>query len=124
MAKTPTDFDDQLATLKGAFLDGLPGRIKEIDDLAAAIAKDIPTGASREDIALLRVLVHKLSGAGGTFGHLAVGDAAAWAERGCEDVLRRPTGPTADQWRQVVARLEKLRRAADDVVATARRKSA
>jgi hypothetical protein len=123
-AKTPTDFDDQLALLKTAFLDGLPGRIAEIADLAAVIAKDIPTGASRDDIVLLRALVHKLAGAGGTFGHLAVGDAAAWAERGCEDVLGRPTGPTAEQWRQVEARVEKLCRAAADAVATARRKSA
>lgn len=124
MAETPDNFEDRLTSLKQSFVDGLPGRIDDINGVAAAIGKDPAAADSRRDIAALRELVHKLAGAGGTFGHLAVGDAAAWAERACDDILGRDAAPTADQWRQVEARLEKLRRAAADAVAAAGRKRA
>jgi len=120
MAETPNSFEDQLASLKRAFVDGLPARIEAIDAAANGIGKDV-AAASLEDIAALRALLHKLAGAGGTFGHLAVGDAAAWAERGCDDVLGRKVPPTAEQWRQLEARLEKLRRAAANAVAAMKR---
>ncbi len=123
MADTPSDFENQLTSLKNAFVDGLPGRMKEIDGIAAAIGND-PAAANRKNLVLLNMLIHKLAGAGGTFGHNAVGDAAAWVEQACGDILKRDGAPTAEQWRQVEARLEKLRRAAENAVVAAKRKSA
>lgn len=124
MAETPTNFEDLLASLKQSFVQGLPGRIEGIDRLAGAIGENLASNDSRKDIAALRALVHKLAGAGGTFGHLAVGDAAAWVERACDDILGGDGAPTADQWRQVEARLQKLRHAAADAMTAAGRKIA
>lgn len=122
MLNKPTDFEDQLTAMRQAFIDGLPGRIAEIDSLAAAIGNSLTTATNLRKITELRMLIHKLSGAGGTFGHVAVGDAAAWAEQACDAIIAGEAEPTADQWKQVEARLEKLRRAADNAVAAAKGK--
>lgn len=122
MLNKPTDFEDQLAAMRQAFIDGLPGRIEEIDGLAAAIGSALSSATNLRKITELRMLVHKLSGAGGTFGHVAVGDAAAWAEQACDAILAGDAEPTPDEWKQVEARLEKLRRAAGNAVAAAKGK--
>lgn len=125
MLKKPTDFEDQLAAMRRAFIDGLPGRIAEIDRLAATIGNSLTTATNMRKITELRMLVHKLAGAGGTFRQVAVGDAAGWVEQACDAIIAEEAEPTADQWKQVEIRLEKLRRAADGAVtADKRRKSA
>jgi len=116
MAAPTKDFQQRMAALRRAFLAGLAGRIGEIDNLAAAIAGNPAAADSLEKIAALRALVHKLAGAGGMYGHGAIGDAAAAAEQACDEILDRKSAtdaePVADRWRRVEARLKQLRRAA------------
>lgn len=117
MAAPTKEFEDRLAVLKRDFVDGLAGRIAEIDGLASAVAGNPAAAESLEKIAALRALVHKLAGAGGMFGHAAISDAAAAAEQACDEILERKSAteaaPLADRWRRIEARLKQLRRAVD-----------
>lgn len=121
MAAPTKDFQDRLAALKRDFIDGLAGRIAEIDGLAAAVAGNPAAADSLEKIVALRALVHKLAGAGGMFGHAAISDAAAAAEQACDEILERKSAtaaaPVVDRWRRVEACLQQLRRAVDTATA-------
>jgi HPt (histidine-containing phosphotransfer) domain-containing protein len=120
MAAPTKEFEERLAALRRTFINGLAGRVGEIDTLAATIAGDPASADSREKIAALRALVHKLAGAGGTFGHAAISAAASAAEDACDEILERgaavESAPVADQWRLIEERLKEFRRAVDAVV--------
>lgn len=119
MAAPTKDFEDRLAALRRDFIAGLAGRIAEIDGLVAAVAGDPAADRSREKIAAVRALVHKLAGVAGMYGHAAVGDAAAAAEQACDEILERKSaaGSVGERWRRVEQRLAQLRRAVDAAVA-------
>ena len=107
------NIDQRLRALKQAYLDGLPGRIGEIDALAASIRRDPGSEKGREGLDALYHLVHKLSGSGGTFGFPAISDAAQLLE---EEYHVLEKTPAADGWQKIEALIEELRVAVNDAL--------
>lgn len=107
------NIDQRLRALKQAYLDGLPGRIGEIDALAASIRRDPGSEKGREGLDALYHLFHKLSGSGGTFGLPAISDAARLIEDEYEALKKTPS---ADGWQKIEGLIEELRGAVNDAL--------
>ena len=108
MTDSQESIDERLRALKQAYRDGLPGKIGEIDALAASIRHDPGSEKGREGLDALYHLVHKLAGSGGTFGLPEISDAAQLVEDACEALEKTPS---ADGWQNIEGLIEELRRA-------------
>lgn len=84
-----TEFLNQLASLKGAFVAGLSERVQRVETLIDQIVAGERDSSRRLACEALVDHVHKLSGAGGTFGFNRVSEIASELERACLDVLRQ-----------------------------------
>ncbi len=113
MTDNQKNINDRLQALKQAYVESLPGRIGEIDALAASIGRDPGSEKGREGLDALYRLAHKLSGSGGTFGFPSISDAAQILEEECEALEKTPA---ADGWQKIEARIEELRGAVNDAL--------
>ena len=71
------DFNEQMAALKHAYVQGLPATLGRMQVLASALTV---TGWSEQDLLSLHELLHKLAGSAGTFGLSDLGTRAAGLE--------------------------------------------
>jgi HPt (histidine-containing phosphotransfer) domain-containing protein len=116
VADNPIDINEKLASLKQAYLDGLPAKLDEVEAAAGAVmaAGAGPlSGQGQEALETLKQLVHKLAGSGGTFGFPGISEAAEKAETACDAMLETPS---IDCWRSIEGHLEELRNGVKDAL--------
>mgnify|MGYP002526079446 CR=1 FL=1 len=87
MTNNPKNINEQLEELKRAYVKGLGAKIKKI----GAVRTDLLSGSGLEVLDVLKQLIHKLAGSGGTFGFWEISNAAERAKTACEALLKSPT---------------------------------
>ncbi len=87
---------DQLKALRAEYEAQLPGRLDELDAAFSGMPTDARAEDSRQALETLYALSHKLTGSAGTFGFMAIGEAAKRLEALCQSLLEDPDGATAD----------------------------
>ncbi|MEM7586534.1 MAG: diguanylate cyclase [Acidobacteriota bacterium] len=98
-----------LREIQREFLDGLPGRVQEMERLWSAIAQS-EAEAKGDDLATLHRQAHTMAGEGATFGFLWVSQAAQAMESSLKTLLDH--GTKAREETVVLEQLEAIRRAA------------
>ena len=84
------EFQQQLKALGAEYEAKLPARLRELDACFKRLPTDGGAGESREGLENLMALAHKLSGSAGTFGFMALGNAAEKLENDCQARLDQP----------------------------------
>lgn len=92
MTDPKQQLQDQIKALGAEYEAQLPGRLDELDAAFAGLPGDGRTGDSRQALETLYALSHKLTGSAGTFGFMAVSDAAERLEALCQSLLEGPAG--------------------------------
>ena len=70
----------------------MPARLRELDACFKRLPTDGGAGESRQELEKLMALAHKLSGSAGTFGFMALGEAAEKLENACQACLDQSAG--------------------------------
>ncbi len=78
------ELQQQIKALRDEYEAKLPGRLRELDAAFKRLPPDGDAGDSRPELQNLMALAHKLSGSAGTFGFMALGDAAEKLENACQ----------------------------------------
>ena len=114
--QTELDFATQLAVLRLQFAAQLTGTLDELNRLMAGRGPDVP----RELLTQIHFRLHKLAGAGGTFGFPELSAQARMLEEMSKRWLDADQPAPPDQWRTWLAGLRALRLsiAVQDQVAT------
>jgi len=86
------ELQNQIKALRDEYEAKLPGRLDELDAAFKDLPPDTPPGDSRQALETLMGLAHKLAGSAGTFGFMAVGDAAEQLENACQSHLEESEG--------------------------------
>ena len=84
------EFQQQLKALGAEYEAKLPARLRELDACFKRLPTDGGAGESRQGLENLMALAHKLSGSAGTFGFMALGNAAEKLENACQARLDQP----------------------------------
>lgn len=103
--QTMMDFSMQLAVLRRQFAARLAGTLDELNRLMAGREPDVP----RELLAQVHLRLHKLAGAGGTFGFPELSTQASALEEMSKVWLQTDQPAPPDQWRMWLAGLSALR---------------
>lgn len=103
--QTELDFAAQLAVLRLQFAAQLAGTLDELNRLMAGRGPDVP----RELLAQIHFRLHKLAGAGGTFGFPELSAQARTLEAVSKGWLDAAEPAPLDQWRTWLAGLRALR---------------
>jgi diguanylate cyclase (GGDEF)-like protein len=103
--QTGLDFAAQLAVLQHQFAAQLAGTLDEVNLLMAGRGPDVP----RELLAQIHLRLHKLAGAGGTFGFPELSVQARSLEEVSKVWLESDQPAPIDQWRSWLAGLRALR---------------
>ncbi len=99
------DFAAQLAVLRRQFAAQLAGTLDELNRLMAGRGPDVP----RELLVQIHFRLHKLAGAGGTFGFPELSVQARALEEVAKAWLESDLPPPRDQWKNWLAGLRALR---------------
>lgn len=81
------EFQDQLKALQDEFKAQLAGRLEELDAAFAELRDSSGATEIRSAMETLNALSHKLTGSAGTFGFMAVSEAAQRLETHCQSLL-------------------------------------
>lgn len=95
---------DQIKTLKDEYEAILPERLDELNSAFDDIPEDIRAAAARPALETLYGLAHKLTGSAGTFGFMAIGEAAERLEAHCQSLLEDAPDAADDAADSTVAR--------------------
>lgn len=106
MTTDPGSARERLDALRERFAAGLRERVRELEALVRA-AREGATGAA---IAPALVAAHRLAGTAGSYGHPAVGEAAAALEAALGRIAEQGAGPAA--WDEAAAALARAHAAA------------
>ena len=77
MTDPKQQLQDQIKALKDEYGALLPERLNELDSAFADLPDDIRATAARQALETLCALAHKFTGSAGTFGFMAISEAAA-----------------------------------------------
>ena len=87
MTDPKQQLQDQIKALKDEYGALLPERLNELDSAFADLPDDIRATAARQALETLCALAHKFTGSAGTFGFMAISEAAARLEALCQFLL-------------------------------------
>jgi HPt (histidine-containing phosphotransfer) domain-containing protein len=87
MTDPKQQLQDQIKALKDEYGALLPERLNELDSAFADLPDDIRATAARQALETLCALAHKFTGSAGTFGFMAISEAAARLEALCQSLL-------------------------------------
>ncbi|MDP2432598.1 MAG: diguanylate cyclase [Pseudomonadota bacterium] len=105
MTVTEENYQAELAALRAEYATELPKRLSEID----ALWQSLKSGPwSPESLKQLHLQVHRLAGAGTTFGYAEMSQAARGLEKRLIAWLPETERPDAESWHAARARLEAL----------------
>jgi chemotaxis protein histidine kinase CheA len=107
--RDPTDFEAAMRQFRADFEQQLPTRLA---DARARLAACLEQPGDDQRLHELHLVVHKLVGAAGTFGMMALADAAQVAEGGVLDLLERQ-GRSASDFDGIAAAIEATARLAE-----------
>ncbi|MBI3733838.1 MAG: Hpt domain-containing protein, partial [Chloroflexi bacterium] len=109
MANPPDTLDAQLNSLYQAYAQQIPNKVSQIEDAWVQVPVNSWDG---ESFKTLHRLTHSLNGTTGSFGFMAVSEAAQPLEALFKSLMRGTTAATEEQRQQINAMLLMLKRAA------------
>ena len=113
-AETKLTANQKIARLRGMFLDQLPQRLEQIDDLQLRLKAN---SGNMDALTELHRTVHSLKGAGRSFGFDQLGEAADNAEQMLSNRLQDPTAALPADWlHQLEAYLTELAQDAGSIL--------
>lgn len=108
MTNSEENYQAELTALRAEYGAELPGRLSEID----ALWRTLESGPwSFDALHRLHLHIHRLAGAGATFGYADMSQAARDLEKQLIAWLREPDRPDAAAWRAADAQMAKLSKA-------------
>ncbi len=105
MTITEADYQAELTALRAEYAAELPGRLSEIKALWHALESE---AWSTDTLRMLHHQIHRLAGAGSTFGYPGMSKTARDLEKRLLAWQRRPDHPDAPAWQEAAARLAQL----------------